>query len=255
MTAWTFGIATSLPRHGAAWQDAAVLDVAFDLALAHGRCIGVRLPGADDEIRAMAEGVLVPEERAFAAGLTPIRRRTWVGGRSALRRALEVAGMVPPRAILPDDRKAPCLPEGIAGSISHKESLAVALVAREEGARVGVDVEIERGAVAGRRNVDIASHVLAEDELPELAALAEEERAREVLLRFSAKEAIYKALDPYVRRYVAFHEVSVTPREDGTAVVRQRLNEGQGQFAVEVTWRRMDDVVLTTARVRPLRGA
>jgi 4'-phosphopantetheinyl transferase EntD len=102
----------------------------------------------------------------------------------------------------------------------------------------------------GRGSVDIASHVLAEDEFPELSALTGEERAREVLLRFSAKEAIYKALDPYVRRYVAFHEVSVTPHEDGTASVRQRLSEGR--FAVEVTWRRMDDVVLTTARVHPL---
>jgi 4'-phosphopantetheinyl transferase EntD len=226
-----------------AWHDDAVLDVVFDLSLAHGRCVGLRLPSTEEEVHELAARALADEERAFALGLPGARRRTWVGGRAALRRALEVAGIEGAGCILADERGAPSLPRGISGSISHKETLAVALVATSAG-HVGVDLELDR---VGR--VDIASHVLADDELAEVAALDQESRSREVLLRFSAKEAIYKALDPFVRRYVAFREVSVSPRADGTAEVRQHLSPGEGPFEVETTWRRTAGVVLTTARV------
>jgi 4'-phosphopantetheinyl transferase EntD len=115
--------------------------VAFHFHLEHGRCVGVRLPDAEGIIHALAEATLAPEERAFAAGLTAVRRRTWVGGRVAMREALATAGVDAP-PILSDARGAPVLPPGIAGSISHKERLAVAIVARG-AARVGVDVEID----------------------------------------------------------------------------------------------------------------
>jgi enterobactin synthetase component D len=216
--------------------------LAFELTLEHGLCIAVRLPGMPEAAAAMAQAVLREEERALAATLGEVRRRTWVGGRVALRLALERTGVDAP-AVLADDRGAPALPSGVAGSISHKDELAVALVAREGSARLGVDVESD---VA--RPIDISSKVLGADELQEIADLAAAERAREVLLRFSAKESIYKALDPFVRRYVGFHEVSVTPRVDGTAEVRQRLSEG-ASFAIDVRWRRLHGVVLTTARV------
>jgi 4'-phosphopantetheinyl transferase EntD len=221
----------------------AMLDVAFDLVLAHGRCVGVRLPTSEEEVRELAASLLEPEEQAFAVGLPPARRRTWVGGRAAVRRALEAASLDARGCILPDDRGAPRFPAGVAGSISHKETLAVALVTAKQGT-IGVDVELDR---VGRQ--DISRHVLAEDEIGEIAGLEGDVRAREVLLRFSTKEAIYKALDPFVRRYVAFHEVSVTPRPDGTADVRARLRPGEGPFAVEVTWRRAEGVILTTSRV------
>ena len=68
-----------------------------------------------------------------------------------------------------------------------------------------------------------------------------------MVLRFSAKEAIYKALDPWVRRYVAFREVDLTPLPDGTARVTMRLPEGA--FACDVRWRRLPGLVLTTAKV------
>ncbi|HEY8040408.1 MAG TPA: 4'-phosphopantetheinyl transferase superfamily protein [Polyangiaceae bacterium] len=217
-------------------------ELAFDLELAHGRCVGVRLPPAGPSFEALA-GALLPEERAFAAGLGPVRRRGWVGGRVAMRLALARAGLEAP-PVTSDERGAPVLPSGLAGSLSHKEHVAVALVAREARARLGVDIELDVP-----RRVDVSRRVLAEDELAEVAGLSPMEHDREVLLRFSAKEAIYKALDPFVRRYVAFREVSVTPREDGSAGARMHLPAAEGPFAVEVRWRRLDGLVLTTARV------
>jgi enterobactin synthetase component D len=232
-----------VPR-AAAWHDEhrVTADIAFDLTLEHGTCVGVRIPAAGAELDALAEA-LSPEERARAAGMPPLRRRTWVGGRAAMREALGRAGLAQV-GVPSDDRGAPILPTGIAGSITHKENLAAALVARESSARVGVDVELDIV-----RSQDIASRVLTPGEVAEIAHLDERARAREVLLRFSAKEAVYKALDPFVRRYVGFGEVAVSPREDGTARVTPGLPAGEGPFAIEVRWRRFDGIVLTTARV------
>jgi 4'-phosphopantetheinyl transferase EntD len=221
-----------------------LVEIAFDRELAHGRCLGLRIPSGAADVDALAEAKLALEERAFAATLRGLRRRFWIGGRAALREALARAGIACAAPVLSDDRGAPLLPEGVVASITHKERLAAALVAREASARIGVDLEAD---VRGKQ--DIASRVLAEDELAELAHLEAEERARQVLLRFSAKEAIYKALDPFVRRYVGFQEVSVVPRADGSARVEARLREGEGPFDVEVGWSRFDGVILTTARI------
>jgi 4'-phosphopantetheinyl transferase EntD len=220
-----------------------VIDVAFDLELDHGRCVGLRVPAGLDEIAAL-EASLLPEERAFAGSLPALRRRTWVGGRVALRQAFSRAGVDVPTPVFSDDRGALALPQAVSASVTHKEDIAAALVSRLSGVRVGVDVEHD-----ALRKQDIASRVLADDEIADLAPHDASGRSREVLLRFSAKEAIYKALDPFVRRYVGFKEVSVSTDPDGGARVTCRLRHGEGPFAIDVRWRRFDGLVLTTARV------
>jgi len=225
-------------------------DVLFDWTLDHGRCVAVALPEDDAAIVAMASESLLPEEREAAAALGPVRRRGWVGGRVALREALARIGETAP-PILADERGAPRLPEELAGSISHKEHIAVALVTRVatgregKGEKVGVDVEVD--APRGR---DIAAKVLRPEELAELAGMGAEERAKEVLLRFSAKEAVYKALDPYVKRYVGFLEIALTLEKDGTGLVTPHLREGEGGLVFEVRWMKRDGLLVTTARVR-----
>ena len=222
-------------------------DIAFDFRLEHGRCVGVRIPEGDAGLNALAEQALSPEERGFASKFVALRRRSWVGGRVAMRQALLLAGIDAP-AVLPDARGAPVLPEGVVGSVSHKDALAVALVARDTVARVGVDVELD----ADLRH-DISSSVLTEAEVAELAPMTHAARVREVVLRFSAKEAIYKAVDPFVRRFVGFKEVSVRPLSDGTVQVRSHLPSSEGPFVIEVRWLPWDGFVLTTARVEPVR--
>ncbi len=217
------------------------VDVAFDLELPHGRCVGVRIP--DGEALESLAQALRDEERAHAAAFGAPRRRTWIAGRTALREALARAG-AEASAVLPDDRGAPGLPAGIVGSVSHKDRIAVGLVAREGAARIGVDVEID-----APRSIDIASKVLRPEELAALSALPAAARGSELLVRFSAKEAVYKALDPFVRRYVGFREVALTPQPDGTAQVAMHLAQGEGPFRVEVRWLRREDLILTTARV------
>jgi 4'-phosphopantetheinyl transferase EntD len=224
-------------------------EVLFDETLDHGRCVAVTLPEADAAVTTMAAERLLPEEREAAAAFGAVRRRGWVGGRVAMREALARIGKTAP-PILADERGAPRLPPGLAGSISHKEHVAVALVAIEEAAKVGVDVEVD--APRGR---DIAARVLRPEELAALEGMGEEERARSVLLRFSAKEAVYKALDPYVKRYVGFLEIAVVLKDDGTGEVTPHLPEAEGRFAFEVRWVRREGLLLTTARVARVRGS
>jgi 4'-phosphopantetheinyl transferase EntD len=207
----------------------------FSRATPFGWLVGVALPAAED--------TLSSGERALAAAMAPVRRATWVGGRVALRAALEQVGG---RAELigATDRGAPALPDGFVGSISHKATIAVALAARAQGgAMVGVDVEIERER-AGK--IDITDRVLTARERAELAALPEAEKARAVLAAFATKEAIYKALDPWVRRYVGFLEVELLRGASGATL---SLKSGEGPFTVEVREEPESGLILAMARV------
>ena len=197
-------------------------------ATAHGEAIVVALElvAADDD------AALHADERAHAATLTAHRRREWIAGRTALRLLL---GDVP--AILADDRGAPRVPAGRVASVSHKDARAAALVAADTGARIGID--LERAAPS---RLDIAPRILTARELAVLP-----DRGRAVTLRFAIKEAIYKAIDPFVRRYVGFTEVELDVRPDGSVGVSSAL-----PVAIEATWREVDGFWLATARGRTL---
>lgn len=75
----------------------------------------------------------------------------------------------------------------------------------------------------------------------------------EVLLRFSMKESLYKAMHPLICQYVGFQEAEVTPRADGTATVDWHIKNGKHVLFEDVSlhWRRLDDGehFLTSARI------
>jgi phosphopantetheine--protein transferase-like protein len=225
----------------------------FHRALRFGVCVGVALP-AEDEFPLPA--ALHADEAAFARSLPRARRAGWVGGRVALRAALAALGRPPAGALLATPRGAPALPPGLAGSISHKRELAVALAAERSAPSaptLGIDVEIRH-----RLHQDISRHVLTPDELAALASLGAAAREAEVLRRFSAKEAIYKALDPWVQRMVSFQEVAIAPAAGARAAarlaleggeVRLALKGGEGPFTVELEDASDGELVLFAARV------
>lgn len=195
------------------------------LALAHGACVIVEL---DDEAGALAR--LAPAEQDRAAQLGPVRRREFIAGRTALHLALGSGA-----AILSDDRGAPILPPGWVGSVSHKRALAAALVAPAGAGRLGVDLEL-----AAPPRVDIGRRVLTEREQAQLT-----DGGLGVTLRFAIKEAIYKAIDPYVRRYVGFTEVELELAGDAVTVTTAL------PFAIEATWRAHAGHWLATAHAVP----
>ena len=203
------------------------------LTLAHGACIVVELA---DEAAALAH--LAPAEQHRAHQLAPVRRAEYIAGRTALHRALAAAkapfAAVDP--ILANDRGAPMLPPGWVGSVSHKGAFAAALVAPAGAGHIGIDLE---RAIPPRG--DIGRRILT---AREQAALPD--RGRAVTLRFAIKEAIYKALDPHLRRYIGFTEVELDLTADAVVVTTDL------PFAIEATWREHAGHWLVTARSTPL---
>lgn len=237
-----------------------MLRSADHLTLAHGVCVIVELA---DETAALAS--LAPAEQDRVRELAPLRRAEYIAGRTALRIALAApppppiaargltiatnapltaaAGVLPAPdvlaqlpAILSDDRGAPILPVGWIGSVSHKGPVAAALIAPAGAARIGIDLE---RALPPR--MDIGRRILT---AREQAALPDHGRA--VTLRFAIKEAIYKALDPYLRRYVGFTEVELDITGNTVAVTTQL------PLSIEATWREHAGHWLATARATPL---
>jgi 4'-phosphopantetheinyl transferase EntD len=153
---------------------------------------------------ARVRALLHPEEHAAATAAGPARFSGWVAGRLALRGALRTLGSAPMLGpILATERGAPALPEGFVGSISHKDGIALALVARDKGQRLGIDIEAV-APVRGR----IASRVLRPEELAAIEGLSRDPWWRQVIIRYSLKEASYKAVDAYVGGELGFKNFS-----------------------------------------------
>lgn len=157
-------------------------------------------------------------------------------------------------SILKDQYGRPQVPNGFIGSISHKNNVGVALVSAVDDSGAlpptkGVGVDIEQ-AFSNRK--DIAKKVLTKREIENLGKIEGVTRDEEVLLRFSLKECVYKAMHPLICQWVGFQEAEITPHDDGTATVNLNLKSGaQQQFQdVKAHWRRIGgDFFLTSSSV------
>lgn len=190
-------------------------------------------------------------ERSFAVTLPERRRRTYVGGRVALRRALSSIDALDVGDIGVDDRGAPTLPDELSGSIAHKDEVAVAYAERsEDGEKAGVDVELSR-----RLSEGVVRRILCDDERMELEARGAEAASGAALERFAAKEAIYKAIDPFLRRYVGFREVRLREAEAGSLLAEGAVIEGLDVRArvARVLGPRGQALVVALAHARPRR--
>ena len=87
-----------------------------------------------------------------------------------------------------------------------------------------------------------------------MGALAGVTPEEEVLLRFSFKEAVYKAIHPFLSRSVEFTEVEVDPNSDGSAKLTFIL-KGSEEFDYKASWQRyMDKYWLTCVYVTDRTG-
>jgi len=171
-----------------------------------------------------------------------------VGGRIALRAAAAQLGQHPP-PLLCNERGAPILPSGLVGSVSHKRTLAIGMVAPPSAGSLGVDI-----VDYGPPRPAVAKKVLQPQEFDSLASLPPDRRWIGTLLRFSIKESVYKALDPYVGRYVGFQEANVALDLEGGATVRLDLTQGEGPFSVDARYEWLHGRILTSVRIKPADG-
>jgi 4'-phosphopantetheinyl transferase EntD len=209
------------------------------VALPHGIAAGVHLPRTPDPVPDAVLADLHPAEAAHARTLGGFRQVQFAGGRLALRGLfdeIEVAAA----PVLSDGYGAPVLPPGIIGSVTHKQDLAIAILARGEPG-LGVDLED-----TDRDRPGVARRVLRAEELAEVEALPPERQWTETAIRFALKEAVYKALHPFLLRYIGFGEVAIRTSPDGSDTVVPHLPEGPFVFTARHTW--VDDRVLATVR-------
>ena len=160
------------------------------------------------------------------------RWNKFLGGRIALRRALRfISADAPP--ILKNEYGAPTLPSHLTGSISHKDDLAVGVAKFDTIGRIGVDLEHTYNKAAST----LWRRVLTTNEQSRLGRIPETSREEEVLLRFSLKEAIYKAIHPYLCRSIDFTEIEIDPLPDGSANINFCLKTKE-TFKYEVKWQK-----------------
>lgn len=203
-------------------------------------------------VQEMVQEVLHDDEIAHAANMTALRRATFLAGRVALRSASRAtAPFLELPALLTDHRGAPRLPTGVLGSVSHKRTRAVAAALANARGHVGIDLE-GRAIEADLQRPSIATRILTARELDAISALDPLAHREATLLRFALKEAIYKAIDPIVQRYVGFTEVALDVHADGQVDVELLLPEfAHVAPAVHAQWF-IDDVwFIALARAHP----
>ena len=136
------------------------------------------------------------------------RLNTFVGGRIALRRCLLSLGHDCNYPILTDSSSgAPLLPNSVSGSISHKDKLVVGYATLYDGCtRVGVDLERCSNKAADR----MFNKILTPAERANIlnGCFKKMDTLESVMLLFSFKEAIFKAIHPQLNRSISFQEVT-----------------------------------------------
>ena len=206
------------------WSQPAFSTV-FSESLSHGHCVLVQLPqkeqvGEDYRLPGEVRPDLHARELAHMRDYRPARSVFFAGGRLALRRALwamEAPGLEP---MLPGKNGAPVIPGQFVGSISHTHGLAAALVSRrppgeggeDEHMAVGIDVE----RTSRPTSLRLARKILAAEEEHQLGLHLGLDEQQDLTLRFSLKEALYKAIHPLLEQPIAWHSVLVRPRPRST---------------------------------------
>ncbi|MGL6258959.1 4'-phosphopantetheinyl transferase family protein [Vibrio sp. WXL210] len=140
----------------------------------------------------------------------------------------------------------PLWPEGIAGSITHSRGYAVCVVAlaAAPGLSIGLDIE---ALIEPEVYQHFLGVVITQDEEREMSASCIEKNVLYTLV-FSAKESIFKALFPQVRRYFDFLDVSLVCINGDSISFRLNVDLGENWFKgkrITVYWLREQHRVIT----------
>lgn len=158
---------------------------------------------------------------AFPDGLRSAvakRRADYLAGRYAARQLLQNAGCESAVTIGAD--RAPVWPAGWWGSISHTDKWAIAILAPyRANLRLGVDIETLRPEVM--REIATTFTTASERNLLVTPSLPYETA---LLIAFSAKESLFKALYPQVQHIFGFEAARLC-----------ELNPQQNRFTLELT--------------------
>lgn len=143
-------------------------------------------------------------------------------GRSRKRHGEYLAGRLCAAGVLETDRLLardadsgrPLWPDGWCGSITHSHGQAAAVAAATADWK-GLGLDMERLLEAGRA-LRLHNAILTKDEQRWLSGESDDGAARLLTLIFSAKESLYKAINPLTGVYFGFQDAQVIEyRQDG----------------------------------------
>lgn len=175
------------------------------------------------------------------------RKRDFLAGRHAARQALLLAGCADAGPLKMGADRLPLWPTGWKGSISHSDGVAIAAVAPSTFCvALGIDIEriIGQGIVA-----EIQTEI---GRAEEYEFLHDFDARTGTTLLFSAKEAVYKALYPNVKKFVGFDgaRLDCVAATELAFVLTQSWGEDWCEGAnVRVHYDLLDDYVCTAVCV------
>lgn len=191
---------------------------------------------------------LFPCERVFVERAVPKRRNEFATGRLCARAALARLGVcsqpIPVGAF-----REPLFPPGIVGSITHDLDTCVCVAALDrQVCAIGIDL-----TSAAPLDPRLRSIICTTEEIEHFGD-ATRYRYDPYKLTFSAKEALYKTIYPFVNRFIEFNEVSLeVDPELGTwrpRFVTKTIAEHCRQ-RVEGRWIAADGFIFTGAWMMP----
>ena len=154
-----------------------------------------------------------PQELDAVATASRERRRHYLAGRRAAHVLLEQA-RAPSAPLLSETDGAITWPEGWTGSITHSADWCAAAIARRSDSR-GIGIDLENSA---RMNEPIARRILTPAE-QQWAAESEADDLLMAALLFSAKEALYKAAAPILKKFIGFRDAELRPERNAAGWV------------------------------------
>ncbi len=140
---------------------------------------------------------LYEEEQAHIARAVPSRQADFSTGRHCARQALRALG-IPPAPIPAGPLRGPIWPPGLTGSITHDAGLCAAVVAHLTVYRgLGIVILVVARATP-----------IVESAKGQITAPGEESGS-DLVLRFSAKESVIKAISAQMNRWLDFPEITI----------------------------------------------
>lgn len=168
----------------------------------------------------VADDVAAAGLPAALVGAVPKRRSEFVAGRHVAARALaELAPRFAGAVVGVGEQREPLWPAGVVGSLTHAHGFAAAAVADAAQWRaLGIDSEKRIDAARAR---EIAGTICRRDELEALPRVRDPETT--LTLLFSAKESLFKALFPLVRRWFDFLDADLVALDAATGALELAL--------------------------------
>ncbi|TLX46246.1 phosphopantetheinyl transferase [Pseudoalteromonas phenolica] len=172
------------------------------------------------------------------------RQAEYLAGRLCATQALTALNIDNPIVHTADDR-VPIWPAGTFGSITHTKGIAGAIAGLQDRATaVGIDVE---KLMKDSQETKLQTHILRDDEKTQFHELGKQV-THPLSVIFSAKESIYKALYPFVKKYFGFDKAKLIAFNDTILTFKIMHNlskQVQTGLEVNVHYQIIDDLVFT----------